>query len=84
MRRIGDITIGTRAWILRPPTESGANIGVGISLKLPTGIAGAMGTATDARGNTIRATADQSIQIGDKGTGFTLDTQMYKPFLVIA
>ena len=82
VRGIGDATVGTRAWIFRPPTESGGNIAVGISLKIPTGIAGAMGTATDARGNIIRATADQSIQIGDKGTGFTLDTQMYKPFLL--
>jgi hypothetical protein len=80
VRGIGDMTIGGRAWIFRPPTESGGNIGVGISLKLPTGNAGAMGTATNAQGLTIRAVADQSIQAGDKGTGFVLDTQMYRPF----
>lgn len=80
VRGIGDMTLGTRAWIFRPPTESGGNLAVGISLKLPTGEAGATGTATDAQGNIIAATADQSIQAGDGGTGFALDTQAYQPF----
>ena len=34
---IGDIAVGGRAWIFKPPTESGDNISVGIFLKLPTG-----------------------------------------------
>ena len=36
-RGIGDMTIGGRAWIFKPPTEGGGNVAVGMSLKLPTG-----------------------------------------------
>jgi hypothetical protein len=79
VRAFGDATVGGRAWLFRPPTESGANIGIGMSLKLPTGQYNATGLATDRLGNTIIATADQSIQAGDGGTGFALDIQAYRP-----
>jgi hypothetical protein len=82
VRSIGDVTFGTRAWLFKPPTEGGGNIAVGISLKLPTGEYNAMGEAKDALGRTIMATADQSIQAGDGGTGFTLDMQAYRPFVM--
>ncbi|MDQ6760947.1 MAG: hypothetical protein M3Z32_13930 [Acidobacteriota bacterium] len=52
---------------------------VGMSLKVPTGTFNATGRATDSKGQTILATADQSIQAGDGGTGFTIDLQGYKP-----
>lgn len=74
----GDATVGGRAWIFKPPTESGDNISVGLSLKLPTGTYNATSLATDRQGQTIVATADQSIQAGDGGTGFALDIQAYK------
>jgi hypothetical protein len=76
---IGDMTIGGRAWLFRPPTEGGGNIAVGMSLKLPTGRYNAVGLAKNARGENIIATADQSIQAGDGGTGFVLDMQAYQP-----
>jgi hypothetical protein len=76
---IGDMTVGGRAWIFKPPTEGGGNIAVGMSLKLPTGKYNATGIAKNAQGQTIVATADQSIQAGDGGTGFSVDTQMYRP-----
>jgi hypothetical protein len=79
VRSIGDATIGGRAWILRPPTESGGNIGIGFSLKLPTGEYNATGSALDRTGSPIIATADQSIQAGDGGTGFALDLQAHRP-----
>jgi hypothetical protein len=79
VRGIGDMTLGARTWIFRPPTESGGNVALGFSLKLPTGDYGATGTATDAQGRTITATADQSIQAGDGGVGFAIDTQAYRP-----
>lgn len=76
---IGDATVGASAWIFRPPTESGGNIGIGVSLKMPTGEYNAASMAVDRAGNPIVATADQSIQAGDGGTGFTVDIQAYKP-----
>jgi len=74
----GDATVGGRAWIFKPPTESGDNISVGLSLKLPTGTYNATALATDRQGQTIVATADQSIQAGDGGAGFALDVQAYR------
>ncbi|MDQ6677327.1 MAG: hypothetical protein M3Z09_08530, partial [Acidobacteriota bacterium] len=68
-------------WLFRPPTESGANIAVGISLKLPTGKDNSTQRAVDAKGNIVQATADQSIQAGDGGGGFALDLQAFQPFV---
>lgn len=76
---IGDLTVGGRAWLFRQPTEGGGNIALGMSLKLPTGAYNATGLARNARGQTITATADQSIQAGDGGAGFAIDTQAYQP-----
>ena len=76
---IGDMTVGVRGWIFKPPTENGGNIAIGVSLKIPTGRYNVTGAAKNSRGESIIATADQSIQAGDGGTGFSLDTQAYKP-----
>jgi hypothetical protein len=76
---IGDMTLGARAWLFRPPTESGANIALGFSLKFPTGKYNATDLATSSTGELITATADQSIQAGDGGFGFVLETQAYQP-----
>jgi hypothetical protein len=75
---IGDISVGGRAWIFKPPTESGDNVSLGLFVKLPTGKYNATGLATNAQGRQIVATADQSIQAGDGGLGFALDLQAYK------
>ena len=50
---------------------------MGVNLKMPTGKYDSTGTALDARGNTIVATADQSIQAGDGGWGVAIDSQGY-------
>lgn len=76
---IGDLTLGAQAWIFRPPTESGGNIALSLSLKLPTGIDDATGTAL-FQGQMIKATADQSMQPGDGGWGFVMGTQAYRRF----
>jgi hypothetical protein len=76
---IGDVTVGMQRWIFRPPTESGGNIALSASLKLPTGINDATGTAKLANGQLVKATADQSMQPGDGSWGFVLATQAYKP-----
>ena len=75
---IGDIAVGGRAWVFKPPTESGDNISVGLFLKLPTGKYNATGRATNARGESIIATADQSVQAGDGGTGLAVELQGFK------
>lgn len=75
---IGDVSIGGRAWVFKPPTESGDNISIGMFLKLPTGRYDSAGWATNARGERILATADQSVQAGDGGVGLAVDIQAYK------
>jgi hypothetical protein len=79
---IGDLSLGARMWVFRPPTESGGNISLGFSLKLPTGKPDATGSALLSNGTRVEAVADQSIQAGDGGWGFGLNTQAYRPFLL--
>jgi hypothetical protein len=75
---LGDVTVGAQSWIIRPPSENGGNIAVSASLKIPSGIAGATGSAL-YKGKIVKATADQSMQPGDGGWGFVLGSQAYKP-----
>ena len=76
---IGDMTLGGRMNVWKPSNEQFSNVQLGFALKLPTGDYNAMGYALDARGNSILATADQSIQAGDGRLGFALDIQAYRP-----
>jgi len=70
---IGDMSVGAKFWILRPPSESRQNIQLGISLKLPTGNPNVTDQVADS---TI--VVDQSIQQGDSGTGFAVDYVAFK------
>ncbi|MSV27750.1 MAG: hypothetical protein EXQ52_03270 [Bryobacterales bacterium] len=76
---LGDMSVGAKFWVFRPPTESRQNIQVGFSLKLPTGKPNATSaiTGTPTPSNTV-TTVDQSIQLGDAGTGFSVDYLAYK------
>jgi hypothetical protein len=70
---IGDMSVGAKFWIWRSPSETRQNIQLGVSLKLPTGDP----NVTNRVGANI-ITVDQSIQLGDSGTGFSVDTMAYK------
>lgn len=74
---IGDITVGLESWLFRPPTEHGGNIAVNAQLKFPTGKDNATGAAT-LKGQTVIATADQSLQPGDGTWAFSVGTQAYQ------
>lgn len=63
---LGDITLGAQRWIFRGPTEFGGNVAVSASVKIPTGINNATGSAL-YKGQVVKATADQSMQPGDGG-----------------
>jgi hypothetical protein len=75
----GDATVGFKRWMFRAPTESLRNVSLGAALKLPTGRYNQMYDAVRS-GQQIRATADQSVQAGDGGTGVALDINAYTPF----
>jgi len=72
---IGDATIGTRAWLFNG--DHGGNIAFGVSLKMPTGKDNSEDYTVRNGVRTI-ITSDQSIQAGDGGWGFALETQGYK------
>ncbi len=74
---IGDITVGVQSWLFRPPTENGGNVAVNVQLKIPTGTDNATGAAT-LKGQTVIATADQSLQPGDGTWAFSVGSQAYK------
>lgn len=74
---LGDINLGAQRWIFRGPTEFGGNVAVSASVKIPTGINDATGSAL-YKGQTVKVTADQSMQPGDGGWGLVLGTQGYK------
>lgn len=74
---IGDSTVGARFWVFRPPTESGGNISLGFSLKMPTGKSNSVDHGV-FRGVHQLVTADQSIQPGDGAWGFALEVQAIK------
>ena len=75
---IGDVTVGTQAWIWRPPTESHGNIALSASLKLPTGINDAKGKKLFSNGTIQTQPFDESIQPGDGTWGFSLATVAYR------
>jgi len=75
----GDMSFGARFWVWRPPTESRQNIQIGFSLKTPTGRPNVTSMITGAATpSTSPTTVDQSIQLGDAGTGVAIDYLAYK------
>ncbi|MBI4908759.1 MAG: hypothetical protein HY820_34380 [Acidobacteria bacterium] len=79
---LGDVSLGGRFWIWRPPVESRQNIQIGFAVKLPTG---RPNVTSFISGSIIPAptpvTVDQSIQLGDSGTGIAIDYSAYKALL---
>jgi len=76
---LGDMVMGAKFWVWRPPTESRQNVQIGFSLKVPSGKPNVTSLITGtAVTSTTPVTVDQSIQLGDAGTGFALDYLAYK------
>jgi len=76
---IGDMSVGARFWVWRPPSESRQNVEIGFSLKVPTGKPNVTSLITGtAIPSTTPTTVDQSIQLGDAGTGLAIDYVAYK------
>src|SRR5438874_383113 len=76
---LGDMSFGAKFWLFRPPTESRQNIQIGFSIKTPTGRPNVTSHTTGTASPTTNVTTvDQSIQLGDAGTGFAIDYLAYK------
>lgn len=75
----GDLAFSARMWLIKPPAEKRQNISLGIGLKLPTGSKDGS-TVVNTPFGPQRRINDQSIQLGDGGFGFTIDTFAFKSF----
>jgi hypothetical protein len=73
---LADMRLGVNYWLVKPEDYPKGNIGFGIGVKAPTGDYKATDVFTRPAGPTIRY-VDSSIQPGDGGWGFFLETQGY-------
>ncbi|NCI47380.1 hypothetical protein [Sediminibacterium soli] len=74
---IGDIRVWANYWLLDPAKHRKANIQLGLGLKLATGNYRYTGRFYTATGTTVTGPVDQSIQLGDGGTGVTTEINAY-------
>lgn len=75
---LGDIRVWASYWVFDPAKHSRGNVQVGLGLKLATGdyrYTGRFYTATP--GTILTGPVDQSIQLGDGGTGITTELNAY-------
>ena len=79
---IGDIRFAAYAWLLDPHKFMKGNIQVGLGIKLPTGDDNVKDYWYNVGPNGTKElrTVDQSIQLGDGGTGFTTEINAYYNF----
>jgi hypothetical protein len=74
---LGDIRVAGYAWLLDPAKHMDFNIQAGLGIKFATGDYKYQDRFYTAAGTTIMGPVDQSIQLGDGGTGFTTELNAY-------
>lgn len=77
---IGDIRIAAYRWLLDQTKMPKGNIQVGLGLKLPTGDYRYQDFFIKNDSTKLLGPVDQSIQLGDGGTGFTTEINAYYNF----
>lgn len=77
---LGDIRIAAYRWIVDPAKMPKANIQVGLGIKFATGDYKYQDFFYAADGTKALGPVDQSIQLGDGGTGFTAEVNTYYNF----
>ncbi|MGN8034782.1 hypothetical protein ACTJJ0_06840 [Chitinophaga sp. 22321] len=77
---IGDIRFAVYRWLLNPARSTKGNIQAGLGLKLPTGDYRFQDYFVKNDSTKILGPVDQSIQLGDGGTGFTTELNGYYNF----
>jgi hypothetical protein len=77
---LGDIRVAAYRWLLDPAKSMKANVQVGLGLKLATGDYQYQDFFVKADGTKVLGPVDQSIQLGDGGTGFTAEANAYYNF----
>jgi hypothetical protein len=74
---IGDIRLAAYAWVLDPVKMPKANVQVGLGLKLPTGSYNYSDYFHLTDSTKRLGPVDQSIQLGDGGTGITFEVNAF-------
>ncbi len=74
---LGDIRLAAYAWLLNPAKAKRFNIQLGLGLKLATGTYNYQDFFYTATGDKVLGPVDQSIQLGDGGTGITLEMNTF-------
>ena len=77
---IGDMRVSVYRWLFNPAKNFKGNIQAGIGIKLPTGDYQYQDYFYKADGSVVLGPVDQSIQLGDGGTGFSLELNGYYQF----
>ena len=74
---LGDIRVTGYYWLLNPAKIHNANIQVGLGAKFATGAYNLQDYFLQANGTKVLGPVDQSIQLGDGGTGVSLELNAY-------
>src|SRR4029078_3699575 len=77
---LGDVRFTVYKWLVSPEKRSKGNVQIGVGLKLPTGDYKYQDYFHTSDTTTILGPVDQSIQLGDGGTGFTTEINAYYNF----
>ena len=77
---LGDIRFTVYKWILDPTVNKKGNIQAGLGIKLPTGDFKYQDYFYRKEDSTVLAPVDQAIQLGDGGTGITLELGAFYTF----
>jgi len=77
---VGDIRFAVYSWILDPVKAPRWNVQVGLGIKLPTGAYNYMDYFHTTDSTTRLGPVDQSIQLGDGGTGITAEVNAFYNF----
>jgi len=79
---LGDVRLSASYWAFDPMSFPTGNVSFGLGLKAPTGDSEVQDTfhrmAADGSDSTFTRAVDQSIQLGDGGWGFVLQTEGYR------
>lgn len=77
---LGDIRFAAYYWLAKPSGEQKANVQLGLGIKLPTGDYRYQDYFQKNDSLKVLGPVDQSIQLGDGGTGITLEANAFYNF----
>ena len=77
---LGDIRLAAYYWLLNPARATSANVQLGAGIKLPTGDYRYQDYFWRNDSTRVLGPVDQSIQLGDGGTGLTLEANSFYNF----